>query len=1049
MSIPTNGTEWQWHGPGSVKPDSGKLFYENPSIFMTTTATKQLVSDGIKITVSWGSSFQYSSSYYEFPVSLYLYHNGSQLGEADNFTPGQAFDTHSGTLTGTIKSNYGGPVYLVIHGACKGCGEGKRFYKLWDSAEIDGSPSAPSAPALSVSPSVVLVGDSATFKAKTAGSETQIAFRVRDNNGNWDYTSTWSDNKSWYNINSGSIAKELSKTVSKIGARLRSRNTDDRYTTKHSSWVYSDSYPNDDDKAAVYAEAKLRPAIAVFITGTDISPINYGEATKYDSFTNDYRNPDNYYNYSISDQRVLPRDSTIDNINKPKYDNVSYMQIKLSYSNYIESDWSNNTFSRSRVQLNKPSKPRLIGVSSYENYDIVTIGNIVSVYSDHGNPYPTNPNPVTNYVWTPKGFGESCQILSNNYYVTAYDTWSDTQGHSLITSLYSDSSKTILTRRCPRGMTCDTEFKNGVKFSVTKDGESFEDFYATAPKTAEGHPILTLNNKLCISFPKWDPAKNLGRFNCYKIEFVDKDNSSNVVESIVFTNHNPDSTISHKPVVDLLDLVRQKKLKPGTEYLIRFVAGYLYDSRYDNIVNEISNTMPVWNPTTITDTIRENEYIGTNVFYITDSDGNNVPVLIGGQPELPELLYPADATGTNYSDGFGTYNEHPRIIFKVYNPYYLKGIPDSELTDITVKIGTSSYTGYIVTDPTSGVQYFDAERSSPCFAFINEDKGYPELTDDNGMITAKTTNDDKHEIIYKPIGKGESDEKHKEDKGFTIGSLVVFNLPDTWDGEGFIEITCRNKFNIDSDITRFKLRKLTIASTESGNEVDTSNVSHLDPTDISEQLPMIVQSYRNFIDLNDEFDLMNSNDVIHNVVHNLLNGNVTVPSKSDIVEPSLLYSWYQVIKNIYLMVYRKSYAASNLTSTSDTSAVTIKYPSLYHSIMYNIEGIRKFEYRNSHWNQVTITDDIETVFPISDITKYGLSVPDTVTSFTIKTVENGAIDLGKVYPEDDIKYSELAHQDELLQIDEKSDDIYLKYKKGTGYCGSLLDLIADLLRNLI
>lgn len=1061
MSIPVDGTAWIWHNTNTA-PDSGAKFDHNPTIYMRISATKTIVSGGVKIDVSWASDI-YSGSVYNYPVTIGLYHNGSWVGDTDTFNHGGSVDSNgnvtvagkdkSGSFSATIKGNYGKPVYLALQANCSGCGAGTRLYKMWDNAKVSGSPSAPSnRPSISPNPIEVLVGNNTTFSLTKRGDQTQIAYRDCDENGAWNWSGTWADNASWSDTKETTVTRSLTRNRSQTGARLRSRNIDERYTNKYSSWVYSDSFPNDDSKAVIYAKAKLRPATAVAFNKTSSTdPLLYNESISNITYTNHGKNPTSNINVSNDPPpRYLGGSAS----NPPLYDNETYVQVKLKHSYFIESDWSSNTEPKARVKLRQPTSKPILNATNYYSpeYDIVTIGNKVKASGSHGYPIPTSPAPVLNYQWqqgtTNIGTGDTCQIRNNFYHVYTYDTW-ESNGHSLLRSAYSDPSKVVLTRRCPRGMTTDNTFKNNFKFGAGKTSSTVKyDYFtdSTTPRTAEGHIILTLDNNLYVKFPAYSADKNLGKFNCYKIEFINPKTGAVITSSSIYSN-NSENANSGTMVFNLLEAVQSGAIVPGTEYNIRFKAGYMKDNSLDDGTYKIY----WWDPTEINPTdISEGEYADTNVFYTNYSNGSSsspIPVLIGGQPEPPELLYPASTTGTAY----GTYNEHPRIIFKIYNPDYLNDIPNSELTDITVTVtidgSTTSYQGIIAIDADTGLSYFSS-GSSAQFTLINPDIGYPNWIVDknnNNMTTAEVVDG---KIVYNKLGKN-----------FTKGYVVVFNIPQL-SANAQISIECKNKFNVTSEHT-FILRKLTFENGTTQGDTINAVSDKLDPIDIGNQLLLIVDSYKNFVSKDTSQELK---QIIEHTAQytqsELQNKKIEPNTISD--TSNFLYSWQKALRQIHSSVYRKCYATPYLEHTildkPDPATVSVNR-SLYNNAICNLIGVRRFECRNNKWYQVTLRDDPETAFEIDNLAKYGLTVSGFTngTGFTIRTAYKYAIDLGRIYPVNSVKNSEATHKDtlnpprttKLDPDDPASYDLYAYYAEGTGYRGSLLDLVADLLRTLI
>lgn len=1057
MSIPVNGTAWTWHGPSAVKPDNNiSKFNHHPTIKMSITATKTIVHGGVKIDVIWASDINIDSpAAYDFSVTIGLYHNGDWVGGTDTFNHGGSVDSNgnvtvagkdkSGSFSATIKGNYSSPVYLAIHGKCNGCGTGTRLYKMWENAKVAGSPSAPSKPSIYPDPGEVLVGENTTFRLTKQGYQTQIAYRECDGNGVW---SSW-DNATWNNITETEVTKSLTSNKSQIGARLRSRNRDERYTDKYSGWVYSDSFPDDDNRAVIYAKAKLRPATAVAFNKTSSTdPLLYNESISNITYTNHGSNPTSNINVSNDPPpRYLGGSAS----NPPLYDNETYVQVKLKHSYFIESDWSSNTTPKARVKLRKPGKPSLNTTSYNTTYDIVTIGNKVKASGSHGYPIPTSPAPVLNYQWqqgtTNIGTGDTCQIRNNFYHVYTYDTWTS-GGHSLIQSANSDPSKGVLVRRCPRGMTNDSTFTNGFSFGTKKASDSEINFnYFTdpaTPRTAEGHIILTLDNNLYVKFPVYPATYNLGKFNCYRIEFINPNTGAVVTFSDTYYGDYSENGNPGTMVFNILGAIQSGTIVPGTEYNIRFKAGYVRDYSLDDGLDKI-----YWDPTEITTNILEGGYADTNVFYTSYFNGPSsspIPVLIGGRPEPPELLYPA-------STDYGTYNEHPRIIFKIYNPEYLNDIPNTALTGITVTVNINEseteYNGEIATDSDTGLSYFTSDSSSTQFTLINPDIGYPNwIEDENGMTTAEVVDG---KIVYNKLGEK-----------FTKGYVVVFDIPQL-SADAQIKIVCANKFGT-SESTTFTLRKLAFDNGTTQGDTINAVSNKLDPIDIGNQLSLIVDSYKNFVSKDTSQELKQIIEHTAQYTQGELQYKQIEPNTISNTS-NFLYSWQKALRQIHSSVYRKCYATPYLEHTildKPSSATVSINRSLYNNAICNLIGVRRFELRNNKWYQVTLRDDTETTFEIGDLdklAKYGLTVNGFTngTGFTIRTAYKYAIDLGRIYPVNSVKDSEATHRDtlnpprttKLDPNDPASYDLYAYYAEGTGYRGSLLDLVADLLRTLI
>ena len=198
--------------------------------------------------------------------------------------------------------------------------------------------------------------------------------------------------------------------------------------------------------------------------------------------------------------------------------------------------------------------------------------------------------------------------------------------------------------------------------------------------------VLSSTTTIHLDFETNDfaPRLDLGRFNYYKLEFVELPSQTSSGRDILI--HEGSRSSDSFAISDYLSLsddptqFNSNELKRGERYQIRISCYCYYDGK-------------VWRGN---DT--STEQVGqTNIFVYGGDDG----FILGGEPEPAELIYPCtedvDKVITDKGSAKSeisysrivTYSNKPSLVFKAYNPDYIED--SSRLSGIKVKVDDHEY----------------------------------------------------------------------------------------------------------------------------------------------------------------------------------------------------------------------------------------------------------------------------------------------------------------------------------------------------------------------
>jgi hypothetical protein len=280
-----------------------------------------------------------------------------------------------------------------------------------------------------------------------------------------------------------------------------------------------------------------------------------------------------------------------------------------------------------------------------------------------------------------------------------------------------------------------------------------------------------------------------------------------------------------------------------------------------------------------------------------------------------------------------------------------------------------------------------------------------------------------------------------------------------------------NSYGVESPTLSFKLRKISLGHTDSGDPAVANLNGEVSLVDVGNTLSMVIDSYRNFVDRNTSPEIQAIIDKSSYVISDFQNYLIE-PNDCNTIN-KFLYSWQKAIQQIYTEVYCKSYAVSYLeTTVTDGSnalkvdnAITVNQ-SLYNNAIASIEGKRIYKYLMTtvdgvsklRWCEIAdgIDDPSDPDFPkefiigeTSELQNYGITVNVNVSSgswFELTTAEKNIISLGKINPVSRIIDKEISSQ---MTLTYTAGELYSKYSNEKGYSTALLDLIIDLLERLI
>lgn len=264
--------------------------------------------------------------------------------------------------------------------------------------------------------------------------------------------------------------------------------------------------------------------------------------------------------------------------------------------------------------------------------------------------------------------------------VPDYDDEGNVIGHHPVSSSRYDidtssSSMTITGYCCPRDMlssasdpyqiTTDEEMSQSYVPIITtsNDYRSRVRLFTELWKKNNTVKVLSSTTTIHLDFETNDfaPRLDLGRFNYYKLEFVELPSQTSSGRDILI--HEGSRSSDSFAISDYLSFsddptqFNSNELKRGERYQIRISCYCYYDGK-------------VWRGN---DT--STEQVGqTNIFIYGGDDG----FILGGEPEPAEIIYP-------YKEGSSiTYSKKPSLVFKAYNPDYIENY--SKISGIKVDI---------------------------------------------------------------------------------------------------------------------------------------------------------------------------------------------------------------------------------------------------------------------------------------------------------------------------------------------------------------------------